>query len=59
MGAWTPDNEDWFVGRFKMYSTGKGKLLTVKEWKSNVEGFKDSRVMQDELETRARIFLAG
>ncbi|KLO03739.1 hypothetical protein SCHPADRAFT_841315 [Schizopora paradoxa] len=57
MGAWTPDNEDWFVGRFKLYSEGGGRLLRVQEWINNIKGFKHSRTMMKELEDRARSFI--
>ncbi|KLO19576.1 hypothetical protein SCHPADRAFT_817899 [Schizopora paradoxa] len=57
MGAWTPDNEDWFVGRFKLYSDGGGRLLRVHEWISNINGFKDARIMMKGLEKRARSFI--
>ncbi|KLO10370.1 hypothetical protein SCHPADRAFT_832635 [Schizopora paradoxa] len=59
MGLWTPDNEDWFVGRLGMYTDGGGQLLKVHEWISNVDGFKDSRLMMEGLESRAHNFIVS
>ena len=59
MGAWTPDNEDWFFGRLKMYTNEGGKILRVHEWKSNIDGFKDGRDMMKNLESRARKYITS
>lgn len=56
--AWTPDNEDWFVGRFKSYASGTSEVHKVKRWTNIVNGSKDSITMMEALETRARNFLA-
>ena len=58
VGPWSPDNEDWFTNRVKLYKEGNATLRTVDEWAQKVKGFKETRQMMSMLEEVSRDFIA-
>lgn len=59
MGPWSPDNEDWFIGRFDLYVKGEGALLSVDEWSKKMKGFKESMTMMSTLNSHCATFISS
>ncbi len=57
VGPRTPDNEDWFVGRFEQYLKGKGNLISVGQWSEKMDGLRDSITMVQTLEDHCVKFI--
>lgn len=57
MGPWTPDNEDWFLGRFKSYAKGEGRLHSIDKWSKKMKGIKDSTTMMNTLNNHCATFI--
>ncbi len=59
VGPWTPDNEDWFLGRFKSYAKGEGRLHTIDKWSKKMKGIKDSVTMMNTLNSQCATFIGS